>query len=55
MGYKLLGYVVWNGGKFMLRRRYGHLVPSRGAVIAGVAGVVAVGTVAAVLASKRSS
>ena len=24
MGYKLLGYVVWQGGKCYLRRRYGR-------------------------------
>ena len=23
MGYKVLGYVVWQGGKWYLRRRYG--------------------------------
>jgi hypothetical protein len=50
VGYKILGYVVWNGGKWYLGRRYGHLVPSRRVALAAVAavGLAAVGlTVAA--------
>lgn len=43
MFYKLLGMVVWKGGKFALRRRYGSThVPKpllAGAVLAAVAGV----------------
>ena len=43
MFYKLLGMVVWNGGKVFLRRKYGPTyVPKplvAGAVIAVVAGV----------------
>jgi hypothetical protein len=54
MGYKLLGYVVWNGGKLFLRRRYGHLVPSRGVLLAGGA-VVLGATALAVVASRRGS
>jgi hypothetical protein len=54
MGYKILGYVVWNGGKMFLRRRYGHLVPSRSVVAAGVAGVALVAA-AGVFAAKRGS
>ena len=52
MFYKLLGMVVWNGAKFMLRRRYGPTYAPKpllaGAVIAVVAGV-------AVLAARRES
>lgn len=45
MGYKLLGYVVWHGGKFYVKRRYGGLVPSRSTVAAGVVGVAIVALV----------
>jgi hypothetical protein len=51
MGYKALGYVVWHGGKLFLRRRYGHLVPPRGALAAGT---VALGVgVAALVVARR--
>jgi hypothetical protein len=39
MGYKLLGYVVWQGGKWYARRRLPSAHP-KAAVAAGVAGVV---------------
>jgi hypothetical protein len=53
MFYKLLGYVVWNGGKLFLRRRYGSTyVPKP--VLAGVV-VAALGLVAlAATAAKRN-
>jgi hypothetical protein len=53
MFYKLLGYLVWNGGKVFLRTRYGSTyVPKP--VLAGAA-VAAVGGIAlAVLASRRN-
>jgi hypothetical protein len=48
-GYRLLGYVVWQGGKWYLRRR----LPSRRTlVLAGVA--VSAGLSAAVLLAKRA-
>ena len=51
MGYKILGYAVWNGAKWYLRRRYGG-----GPKKAAAAGIVGVGIVAlAVAASRRSS
>jgi hypothetical protein len=52
MFYKLLGYVVWNGGKAFLRTRYGatHMPKS---VLAGAA-VVAGGLALAIVASKRN-
>ncbi|MEA2273739.1 MAG: hypothetical protein QOI98_2447 [Solirubrobacteraceae bacterium] len=40
MGYKLLGMAVWKGGKWYVRREYGHLVPSRGVVLAGLVALV---------------
>ena len=46
--YALLGYVVWQGGKWYLRRR---LPSKRKLVLAGV-GALGVVTVAAVLAKR---
>lgn len=44
MFYRLLGMVVWNGGKFFLRKKYGRMyVPKpviAGAVLAVAGGVV---------------
>jgi hypothetical protein len=53
MFYKLLGMLVWNGGKVLLRTRYGSTyVPKP--LVAGVA-VAAIGAVAlAAAAAKRS-
>jgi hypothetical protein len=52
MFYKLLGMLVWNGAKVMLRRRYGPTYAPKpvlaGAIIAVLAGV-------AILASRRDS
>lgn len=49
MGYKFLGFAVWQGGKWYLRRRY-PLLANRKAV-AGAA--VAVGLVVAAVAGGR--
>lgn len=38
MGYKILGYVVFNGAKWYLRRRFGMLASRRAAAI-GIVGV----------------
>ncbi len=46
MGYKLLGWIVWNGGRWYLRRKLGRRGPALGA-----AGAVAVGV--ALLAGAR--
>jgi hypothetical protein len=52
MFYKLLGIVVWNGTKFVLRSKYGSTYAPKpllaGAVIAVVAGV-------ALVAARRGS
>ena len=52
MFYKLLGMLVWNGAKVMLRRKYGPTYAPKpllaGGIIAIVAGV-------AILASRRDS
>jgi hypothetical protein len=52
MGYKLLGLVVWKGGRLFLRHRYGHLVPSRKVALAGLLGLLVAGV--AVSAARDS-
>jgi hypothetical protein len=52
MAYKLLGYMVWQGGKWYLRRRTPS-APPKVALAAGVAGVVIAG--GAFLAVQRRS
>jgi hypothetical protein len=49
MGYKLLGYVVWRGGKWYLRRRYGQ-APRK--LLAG--GIVALVVAGALVAQRQS-
>jgi hypothetical protein len=51
-GYTLLGKVVWRGGKWYLRRSYGHLVPSRRTVALAL---VVGGFGAAVLIGRRAT
>ena len=46
--YSLLGYAVWQGGKWYLRRR----LPSRRKLVLAGVGAVCVVTVAAVLARR---
>ncbi len=46
MGYKILGFAVWQGGKWYVRRRMRG--SARKAAIAGAAGLAAVGAVAVV-------
>ena len=50
-GYKLLGFVVWKGGSWYLRRRYG-LAKRVSAGVVAAAMVAAAG--AAVLAQRRN-
>jgi hypothetical protein len=52
MFYKLLGYLVWNGGKVFLRTRYGSTYVPKSALAA--AAVVAGGLALALVASKRN-
>jgi len=47
-GYRLLGFVVWHGGRWYLRRR----LPSRRALITGTL-VVAVGAGSLALLARR--
>ena len=53
MFYKLLGMAVWNGGKLILRRKYGATyVPKP--VLAGVAAFGVAATAAAIIAARRN-
>ena len=52
MFYKILGYVVWNGGKVFLRSRYGSTYVPKSALAGAV--VVAGGLALAIVASKRN-
>ena len=49
MGYKLLGFVVWQGGKWYIRRRYTGLAAK--AALAGIGAAVIAG---AALAAKQA-
>jgi hypothetical protein len=53
VGYKALGWVVWHGAKWYLRRRYGRLIPSR-QVAAGTAVAAAI-AVLVVAGAKREA
>ena len=50
MKYKVLGFAVWNGARWYLRRRYGDA--SRKLLAGGVVAAVAAGTV---VAQRRAS
>jgi len=52
MFYKVLGMLVWNGGKVMLRRKYGPTYAPKPLVAGGVVAIVAG---VALLASRRDS
>jgi hypothetical protein len=51
MFYKLLGFIVWNGGKVFLRNRYGSTYVPK-SLLAGA--VVAGGVALALVAAKRN-
>ena len=54
MGYKILGFVVWKGAQWYVRRRVGRMMPSRRVASAAlVTGVVA--TIALVAAKRNGS
>ncbi len=52
MGYKMLGFVVWHGARWYVKRRASNMVPSRRTASAAVAVVAAVG-VTALVAARR--
>jgi hypothetical protein len=51
MGYKILGFAVWHGGKWYVKRRFG-LLASRKAVAAGLVGA---GVAVLVVRGSRSA
>jgi hypothetical protein len=53
MGYKLLGYAVWRGAKWYLRRRFPHA--RRNLAIVGGAGVLVAGGAAAYAVQRRTN
>ena len=52
MAYKVLGYIVWQGAKIFLNRKTPNYVTGRRV---GIASLVAVGIVGALVAGSRSS
>jgi len=52
MFYRLLGMLVWNGGKLFLRRKYGPTYVPKPLVAGGILAIVAG---VAILASRRES
>jgi hypothetical protein len=52
MGYKMLGFVVWQGARWYVRRRASNLVPSRRTASAAAVAVTAV-SIAAVAIARR--
>jgi hypothetical protein len=54
MGYKMLGFVVWQGARWYARRRVSQMLPSRRVAAAALV-ASAVVTVAAFAATKRDS
>ena len=52
MFYKLLGYLVWHGGKFALRKRYGSTYAPK-PVVAGVAVATVAGAALIVVAAAK--
>jgi hypothetical protein len=53
MFYKLLGYLVWNGGKAFLRTRYGFAYVPKPLLVVGALAVVG-GVALAAAAAKRN-
>ena len=51
MGYKALGYIVWKGGKWFVRRRFGRA--RRMAVLGAGGTLVAAGVAGAAVAMAR--
>ncbi|WCB93830.1 hypothetical protein DSM104299_02550 [Baekduia alba] len=42
MGYKILGYAVWNGGKFYMKQRYGTASGAKRLAALGIVGAAVV-------------
>jgi hypothetical protein len=53
MGYKIIGYVVWNGGKWYFKQRYAPHSTARRVTAFGIVGVAVAALVVA--GSRRAS
>ena len=53
MGYKILGFVVWQAARWYARRRVGQMLPSRRVATAALVASVVVGV--AVVTAKRDA
>jgi hypothetical protein len=53
MGYKLLGWLVWNGVRAILKQKYGRTMVPAPVLAAGIV-AVALGVAGAVAAAKSS-
>jgi hypothetical protein len=53
MGYKILGYVVWNGGKWYVKRRYGGGGGAKRYAALGVVGLAVAALVVKGAASRE--
>ncbi len=53
MGYKLLGWIVWNGGRWVVRRKLRTTLPGRGAAVAAIGAAGAAAALAAGAARRR--
>jgi hypothetical protein len=54
MGYKMLGFVVWQGARWYARRRVSQMMPSRRVATAALV-AIGVAAVAAVAATRRDA
>jgi hypothetical protein len=52
-GYKILGFVVWQGGKWYVRRNYGRYLPSGRSAGAAAAGLALAAGTLVFLAARR--
>ncbi len=54
MGYKVLGFAVWQGGKWYVRRRFSGTTPKVAVIGASVLALGSAAAVTAVAAQRRS-
>ncbi len=55
MGYKMLGFVVWQGARWYARRRVRQMMPSRRVAMAALVGSAVATVAVATAVSKRGS
>jgi hypothetical protein len=53
--YKMLGYVVWHGGRWYLRRRYRQRLPSRRRLAGAALGALVAAAALALIARRGRS